>query len=98
MRFFVDGELIGEIKPPAGGFWEKGDFANNPGGPNIWASGSNMAPFDQPVSHWRQLIQLGTDKQNQPSVIFFASISSGTVDGESSSILIHFLCNSSTLF
>lgn len=48
MRFFVDGNLVGEIRPPAGGFWELGNFASNPGGPNIWASGSNMAPFDQP--------------------------------------------------
>lgn len=51
MRFFVDGNLVGEIRPPAGGFWELGNFASNPGGPNIWASGSNMAPFDQPVSY-----------------------------------------------
>lgn len=43
--FFVDDELIGEVSPPAGGFWEMGGFE----GENIWSNGTRMAPFDQPV-------------------------------------------------
>jgi beta-glucanase (GH16 family) len=43
MNFIVDNELIGSVTPPAGGFWELGQF----GGQNIWASGTPMAPFDQ---------------------------------------------------
>lgn len=49
MRFYVDGFLIGELVPPAGGFWELGQFDRDPGGPNIWANGTTMTPFDYPV-------------------------------------------------
>jgi len=45
----VDGILIGETIPPPGGFWELGDFETNPGGPNLWANGTTMSPFDYPV-------------------------------------------------
>jgi beta-glucanase (GH16 family) len=45
MNFYVDGEKIGSVTPPAGGFWELGGFQ----GQNIWQSGSFMAPFDRQV-------------------------------------------------
>ena len=45
MQFFVDDQLIGQVNPPSGGFWQKGGFQ----GTNIWASGSTMAPFDKRV-------------------------------------------------
>ena len=41
----MDSELIGEMFPPPGGFWELGGFQ----GENLWISGSNLAPFDQRV-------------------------------------------------
>lgn len=44
-KFFIDCTKIGEINPPAGGFFELGKFT----GDNIWPSTSKMAPFDQPV-------------------------------------------------
>jgi hypothetical protein len=44
IKFFVDDEMIGQVAPPAGGFWQKGGFT----GPNIWTN-SNMAPFDKRV-------------------------------------------------
>lgn len=50
LRFYVDGILIGQVIPPPGGFWELGQFSQNPGGPNIWANGTTMTPFDYPVS------------------------------------------------
>ena len=50
MTFYVDGQQIGQVNPPSGGFWQLGGFSGN----NIWASGSKMAPFDKPVS--RELI------------------------------------------
>ena len=46
-EFYVDGQQIGKVTPPNGGFWQLGAFSGN----NIWASGSKMAPFDQSVSH-----------------------------------------------
>ena len=46
MTFYVDGQQIGQVLPPSGGFWQLGGFSGN----NIWASGSKMAPFDKPVS------------------------------------------------
>lgn len=49
MRFYVDGYLIGEVIPPAGGFWELGQLG--PVGPNIWINGTRMTPFDHPVSY-----------------------------------------------
>ena len=45
-QFYVDGQQIGNMVPPAGGFWQLGGFK----GRNIWASGSKMAPFDKPFS------------------------------------------------
>jgi beta-glucanase (GH16 family) len=45
INFYVDGEMIGSVTPPAGGFWELGGFQ----GQNIWQSGSVMAPFDRQV-------------------------------------------------
>lgn len=51
IRFFVDGILIGEVNPPPGGFWELGGFETDPGGPNLWANGTIMTPFDYPVSY-----------------------------------------------
>lgn len=50
ISFTVDGEEIGAITPPAGGFWELGGFENDPGGANPWAGGALVAPFDKPVS------------------------------------------------
>jgi len=50
MTFYVDGQQIGQVNPPSGGFWQLEGFSGN----NIWASGSKMAPFDKPVS--RELI------------------------------------------
>lgn len=49
IRFYVDGILIGEVDPPAGGFWEIGGFDKDPGGENIWANGTTMTPFDRRV-------------------------------------------------
>jgi hypothetical protein len=37
--------MIGEMYPPAGGFWELGGFQ----GQNLWSGGTVMAPFDQKV-------------------------------------------------
>ncbi|KAH9503542.1 Beta-1,3-glucan-binding protein [Bulinus truncatus] len=42
---FVDDQKILEVNPGAG-FWQKGGFS----GPNIWAAGEKMAPFDKDVS------------------------------------------------
>ncbi|KAE8748671.1 Gram-negative binding protein [Frankliniella occidentalis] len=46
-RFTVDNEEIGRMAPPQGGFWDLGGFDSNPGGPNIWANGTQLAPFDK---------------------------------------------------
>ena len=45
ITFKVDGEVIGSVSPPDGGFWEFSGLS----GDNPWASGTNMAPFDQRV-------------------------------------------------
>ncbi|XP_063225957.1 LOW QUALITY PROTEIN: beta-1,3-glucan-binding protein-like [Bacillus rossius redtenbacheri] len=47
ITFTVDDEIIGSMTPPEGGFWKLGKFDENPGGENIWANGTNLAPFDQ---------------------------------------------------
>ncbi|WAR12512.1 BGBP-like protein, partial [Mya arenaria] len=39
----VDGN---QVMATGGNFWQKGGFS----GSNIWSSGGNMAPFDQPVT------------------------------------------------
>jgi hypothetical protein len=46
IRFGIDDVEIGRITPPAGGFYELGNFASE-GIANPWASGSKMAPFDK---------------------------------------------------
>jgi hypothetical protein len=43
ITFSIDDEVIGNITPPSGGFWELGGFNGN----NPWAGGEQMAPFDQ---------------------------------------------------
>ena len=55
IRTFVDGIPIGEVRPNKGGFWELGEFDKDPtSGPNIWANGTTMTPFDYPVSeNWK---------------------------------------------
>ena len=47
IQFYTDDELIGEVYPPAGGFWELGGFE----GDNLWKNSINpiMTPFDRPV-------------------------------------------------
>ena len=45
ISFTVDGEEIGRVTPPQGGFWEYGNFT----GDNLWENGEHMAPFDQEV-------------------------------------------------
>ncbi|XP_034231448.1 beta-1,3-glucan-binding protein-like [Thrips palmi] len=46
-RFTVDREEIGSMPVPPGGFWDLGGFDKDPGGPNIWANGTELAPFDR---------------------------------------------------
>jgi len=46
VRFFIDGELIGQVSPPEGGFWQLGGFNSKN---DIWSSGTKMAPFDRQV-------------------------------------------------
>ncbi|XP_046646573.1 beta-1,3-glucan-binding protein-like [Daphnia pulicaria] len=43
ITFKVDGQVIGSVSPPAGGFWELSGLT----GTNPWASGTKMAPFDK---------------------------------------------------
>ena len=50
INFTVDGKSIGSIENPRGGFWHLGGLDKNPGGPNIWAKGKAMAPFDKEVT------------------------------------------------
>jgi hypothetical protein len=51
LQFAVDGEEIGKVTPPEGGFWELGMFNSSIGtGDNPWIYGSKMAPFDKEVS------------------------------------------------
>jgi len=52
INFTVDNVQIGDVWAPQDGFWYYGDFQNNPGGTNIWQSGSWMAPFDQEVGFY----------------------------------------------
>lgn len=46
IKFFIDGNEIGTVAPPAGGFWELGNLAST-GYSNPWEGDSKMAPFDQ---------------------------------------------------
>jgi len=47
IKFLVDGKETKTITPPAGGFWELGNFPNNVPNPWIAAENPRMAPFDQ---------------------------------------------------
>ncbi|KAJ9598214.1 hypothetical protein L9F63_011097 [Diploptera punctata] len=47
ISFTYDGVEIGRQWAPQDGFWYFANFENDPGGTNIWQSGSWMAPFDQ---------------------------------------------------
>jgi hypothetical protein len=46
--YYIDGEYLGGVSPPRGGFWQLGNLS----GTNIWANGSNplMTPFDHDVN------------------------------------------------
>lgn len=51
-KFYVDGEMAGELEAPYGGMWKLSNFKpgnNSDTTQNYWASGTKMAPFDQPV-------------------------------------------------
>jgi hypothetical protein len=51
LRFGVNNEIIGEVTPLDGGFWEIGHFSSQVGAvDNPWRHGNKTAPFDQPVS------------------------------------------------
>jgi hypothetical protein len=51
LQFAVDGEEIGKITPPEGGFWEFGKYSSSTGTvDNPWKYGTKMAPFDKEVS------------------------------------------------
>lgn len=43
-QFTLDGEIVGTLNVPQGGFWELGGF----NGSKIWSE-ERMSPFDQPV-------------------------------------------------
>jgi len=45
ITYTIDGTHVGDVIPPAGGFWELGGFPDNVENP--WRYGSRMAPFDQ---------------------------------------------------
>ncbi|XP_077294227.1 beta-1,3-glucan-binding protein-like [Arctopsyche grandis] len=48
LKFSIDNVEIGRMTPPAGGFWQHGNFNGlAPGTENPWRFGSKMAPFDQ---------------------------------------------------
>jgi hypothetical protein len=46
IRFGIDDVELGRVTPPAGGFYEFGNFASE-GIANPWTSGGKMAPFDR---------------------------------------------------
>lgn len=43
ITFKVDGQVVGSVSPPAGGFWQLSGLT----GTNPWAAGTKMAPFDK---------------------------------------------------
>lgn len=45
LQFYVDDDYVGTVYAD-NGFWERGNFTGS-GLPNLWASGTQMAPFDQ---------------------------------------------------
>jgi len=47
IRYFLDGLEVGTVAPPAGGFWELGEFPNTEHNPWTAADNIRMAPFDQ---------------------------------------------------
>jgi len=47
IKFSIDGTEIGTVTPPAGGFWEFGEFTQDTWRSNPWQGRSKMAPFDQ---------------------------------------------------
>jgi len=47
IRFRIDGELIKSVDPPAGGFFELGQFPGNVANPWVNAKNFRMAPFDE---------------------------------------------------
>jgi beta-glucanase (GH16 family) len=54
ISFLIDGQVIGSISPPAGGFWKLGGSS----GTNIWANGTIMAPFDKRVNQHTIIISI----------------------------------------
>lgn len=46
IKFLLDGNEMGTVAPPAGGFWELGNLAST-GYSNPWEGDTKMAPFDQ---------------------------------------------------
>jgi hypothetical protein len=51
IRYSINDEVIGQVTPTNGGFWELGQFNSQVGVvDNPWVYGNKMAPFDQPVS------------------------------------------------
>jgi hypothetical protein len=60
LQFAVDGEEIGKVTPPEGGFWEAGMFNSSTGTiDNPWIHGTKMAPFDKEVSRTKVLNKVG---------------------------------------
>ncbi|XP_059468809.1 beta-1,3-glucan-binding protein-like [Neocloeon triangulifer] len=45
VKFSIDNNETGRVTPPAGGFWQLGNFSSSL--TNLWANGTKMAPFDQ---------------------------------------------------
>lgn len=59
IRFGVNDEVIGQVTPTDGGFWDVGQFNSQVGVvDNPWKYGNKMAPFDQPVSIFLQNAKL----------------------------------------
>ena len=52
IMFLLDGQVVGLMNAPDGGFWRFGQLS----GDNIWALGSRMAPFDQKVGFVRSVV------------------------------------------
>jgi len=48
VRYFIDNEVLGTVSPPAGGFWELGQFPDNIENPWQYSTTNpRMAPFDE---------------------------------------------------
>jgi len=61
LRFFIDGQEVGTVNPPAGGFWELGEFSADQKNPWLYAENKKMAPFDQPFYLIMNLATGGTN-------------------------------------